>query len=215
MENEKIALLQRIANYQMLHASFGCDLGLLNGKTGCAIFFYHYARYTGNSAYEDFAGELLNEIYEDIHADIPYRFSSGIIGIAFGISYLIYAGFVEGDMDEILMDIDNKIMEKDLRRISDYSLETGLEGIVRYALCRLYLVENKPFDIVWLNNLQNTYYQVKEDIRSQGIGLLEDFIAGKEIENPFTWMIEKITESGDKEPEDSLRWQKGLSMIIL
>ena len=38
--------------------------GLYNGKMGMVIFFFHYARYTGNSLYQDFAEEFLNEILE-------------------------------------------------------------------------------------------------------------------------------------------------------
>jgi len=55
--------LQRIANVLLLNASFTDNLGLLNGKMGIAIFFYQYARYTGNKVYEDYAGELIDEIY--------------------------------------------------------------------------------------------------------------------------------------------------------
>ena len=44
--------LRKTADYQMLHASFNPDIGLLNGRMGIILFFFHYARHTGNSAYE-------------------------------------------------------------------------------------------------------------------------------------------------------------------
>ena len=50
--------LRRIANVLLLNASFIDNPGLLNGKMGIAIFFYHYSRYTKNKIYEDYAGEL-------------------------------------------------------------------------------------------------------------------------------------------------------------
>ena len=56
-------LLEKIANHYLFYGSFYSDLGLYNGKMGMIIFFFHYARYTGNSLYEDFAGELLDDIY--------------------------------------------------------------------------------------------------------------------------------------------------------
>lgn len=40
------ALLKRIANHQMLCGSFCQNLGLLHGKMGLVLFFFHYARYT-------------------------------------------------------------------------------------------------------------------------------------------------------------------------
>jgi lantibiotic modifying enzyme len=214
MEKEKTILLQRIVNHQVLHASFDSNLGLFNGKMGCVIFFFHYARYTGNNCHENFAGELLNEIYEDIHADMSVRFSSGLTGIAWGIAYLIYAGFVEGNPDEILIDIDHKIMEKDLRRISDNSLETGLEGIAYYALCRLYSKENKPFDTNWLSDLQRACSHIEKENRLRGILSFLDHMDGKRIENPFSGIIEKLIETSGNEPDNALNWQKGLNMIV-
>ena len=52
-------LLEKIANHYLFYGSFHSDLGLYNGKMGMVIFFFHYARYTGNSLYEDFAEEFL------------------------------------------------------------------------------------------------------------------------------------------------------------
>ena len=42
-------LLEKIANHYLFYGSFHSDLGLYNGKMGMVIFFFHYARYTGNS----------------------------------------------------------------------------------------------------------------------------------------------------------------------
>ena len=54
-----------------------------------------------------------------------------------GIEYLIQNGFMEGDSNEILTEIDKKVMERDLRRIKDLSLETGLMGISSYINIRI------------------------------------------------------------------------------
>jgi hypothetical protein len=130
-------LLQRIVRYLMLHACFTDNIGLLNGKTGIAIFFYHYARYIGKQVYDDFAGELIDEIYKEIHINTLLNFRDGLCGIAWGIDYLIRNDFLEGNPDEVLEDLDKRIMEWDVRRISDYSLETGLEGIACYVVSRM------------------------------------------------------------------------------
>ena len=60
-------LLKRIANHLIINSSFLDNLGLFHGKMGIVIFFYHYSRYTHNPLYEEFAGELLDEIFEEIH----------------------------------------------------------------------------------------------------------------------------------------------------
>lgn len=128
--------LQRIARYLMLHSSFINNIGLLNGKMGIAIFFFHYAKYTNNKLYENFAGCLIDEIYAEININSPKDFKNGLCGIAWGMEYLIRNHFVQADADEVLEDIDKQILERDVRRISDNSLETGLKGIAYYVISR-------------------------------------------------------------------------------
>ena len=88
-------LLEKIANHYLFYGSFHSDLGLYNGKMGMVIFFFHYARYTGNSLYEDFAEEFLNEILENLHTETPISFKRGLAGIGWGMLYLIKQGFME------------------------------------------------------------------------------------------------------------------------
>lgn len=129
-------LLQRIANHLIINSSYLDNLGLFHGKMGVVIFFYHYSRYTSNPIYEEFAGELLDEIFEEIHDKLPIDFENGYLGIGWGIEYLAEQKFIDGDANDILEDIDKKIMERDIRRISDMSLNTGLEGVFHYVLAR-------------------------------------------------------------------------------
>lgn len=76
--------LKQVAEALIL-ASFTNKLGLLDGKTGIAIFFYHYARYLKNDDYEEYAGILIDEIYQDITKLPPFAFSNGLTGIGWDI----------------------------------------------------------------------------------------------------------------------------------
>lgn len=137
MKTEKDILLRRIANHLILYSIDMEDIGLFHGKMGVVLFFAHYARYTGLTIYDDFAGELLEEICENIPETLPINLETGLCGIGWGIEYLIQNGFMEGDSNEILAEIDQKVMERDLLRIKDLSLETGLMGISCYIRSRL------------------------------------------------------------------------------
>ena len=46
MIKQKFEILQSISHNLMLHSSFINNIGLLKGKMGIAIFFYHYYNYT-------------------------------------------------------------------------------------------------------------------------------------------------------------------------
>lgn len=71
-----------------------------------------------------------------------------------GVEYLVRYGFVEDAGNEERNKIDKKVMEYDVRRLDDYSLATGLEGIAWYVLLRLssginvYGSEKKPICLI-------------------------------------------------------------------
>jgi hypothetical protein len=129
--------LQRIANVLLLNASFIDNLGLLNGKMGIAIFFYRYGRYSDNKVFTDYAGELIDEIYEEISTNTPVDFTNGLTGIGWGIGYLTENKFVDADTDEALVDIDNAVYRNMLN--SPLVLDNGndLFGYGLYCNSRL------------------------------------------------------------------------------
>ncbi len=134
--------LQRIANVLLLNASFTDNIGLLNGKMGIAIFFYQYARFTGNKVYEAYAGELIDEIYEEINNSTPVCFADGLMGIGWGIEYLVNHGFVAADTDEALIDIDAAVYRGSLYKPFLLEDRNDLFGYGLYYVTRLKQHEN-------------------------------------------------------------------------
>lgn len=86
--------------------------GLYNGKLGMTILFYEYSRYSGDALYEQFADEILESIMElpdNLSLDLAY----GLCGIGWGIIYLHRKKFIVGDLEDILSDIDSKILQNE------------------------------------------------------------------------------------------------------
>lgn len=185
--------LSRIANHLILHASFAKDLGLYHGKTGIVLFFSHYAGYTDNPLYDEYAGELLEEVMQELHTDLPIDFEAGLCGIGWAVNYLIQNNFMQGDVNEILFEIDRKVMERDIRYITDLSCRSGLEGISYYIYNRISsLTENQQY------TLFNQSY-------------IEDWktIAGS-IRIPDNRKILRSIVNALPETDDSLTWSLGL-----
>lgn len=132
---KKQNILSRISRHLILQSNFIKNLGLLNGKMGIALFFFHYAACTGNSVYEDFAGELIDEIINGVHQDYPLDFKNGICGVGWGLEYLSQNGFVKLSADTLL-DYDKGIVEKEIANVKDYSISTGLKGVIHYVISR-------------------------------------------------------------------------------
>lgn len=128
--------LQRLARYLMLRTSHQNNLGLLNGKIGVVIFFYHYSDYVNMNIYKKFAEELIDEVYNEMSDNCGCDFVNGLSGIAWGVEYLIRNNFVKADPNEVLIDLDKRILLTDVRRVEDVTLETGLKGLAYYVISR-------------------------------------------------------------------------------
>ncbi|MDR2914721.1 MAG: hypothetical protein LBV74_07815 [Tannerella sp.] len=87
-------------------------VGLTQGKMGICIYFYHLSRIEKEDKYKMIAGQLLDDILENLSPELPISVENGLAGIALGITHLIKAGFVEGDVNELLEDFDNIIFKR-------------------------------------------------------------------------------------------------------
>lgn len=133
-----ISRQQRITNTLLLNASFIDNLGLMHGKMGIVIYFFHLFRETKNSIYEDYAGELIDEIYDEISIHTPCDFENGLAGIGWGIEYLVQNKFIDADTDEVLEDFDNRIIhEITYHAPEDIGLLRGKGGYIAYLLKRI------------------------------------------------------------------------------
>lgn len=155
MDKNKNIVLQQISNHLIINSSFLTDLSLFHGKIGIVLFFYKYAQYTKNSVYKEFAGQLLDEIFSEIHDGIGVDFENGLSGIGWGILYLLKNEFIAGNPNEILEDIDLKIMEVNLLRVKNCSLERGIAGLSVYLSFRLSFQESiSCFDTEFISDWQ-------------------------------------------------------------
>lgn len=170
MREAVITINQRMINTLLLHSSFIDNLGLLNGKMGISIFFYHLARKTGNPIYEDYAGELIDEIYEDINLNTPLDFANGLAGIGWGIEYLVQNHFIEADADDVFGEIDKRLMPLIHSLPPSLGLCQGVIGLGAYLLKRIQNPGASDEKIQTLINKQSMIHLISElDRRTQDV----------------------------------------------
>lgn len=128
--------LRKIADYLLLKSPYIQDVGLFHGKMGIVVSLYAYANKYGDSLLEDYAWDLLQQIYEEVHTDMPIGLENGLTGTGYGTTLLCKLGLVECDLNAVLEDVDTKIMERDPRRISDFSVRSGVGGLLLYLALR-------------------------------------------------------------------------------
>ena len=143
--------------------------GLMNGKMGKAVFYFHYAAFTGNKLYEAFAFDLIDEMVQLIHYETPVDYAGGLAGIGAGVEYLAQNGFIEADTDDILEEIEQQIYLS----IPYETNGTNLAGTGLYLLFRLRnaasgdhkhtTLENKIFLIHIIDLIERLYPQQSEE----------------------------------------------------
>jgi len=147
--------LRQITDHLLLCGSFLRDIGLFHGKMGIVVTLYMYAEKHNDKLLEEYAWDLFQQVYDSIHADMPFGLENGLVGIGYGTTLLYKHGIVDCDLNEVLTDVDSKIMERDPRRMKDLSVRTGVAGLIRYLNLRQ--STDRPlttFDGQFLSDLQ-------------------------------------------------------------
>ena len=130
--------LNFIADYLLENDIDTSGAGLLYGKIGVAVFFFHYARYCNNEKYEDHAINLVEKTQKQMLFMTSTDYDRGLTGIGTAIEYLEQNNFVEADTNEILEDSDRKISHAVVyNNHTDTSLFSGLSGLGKYLLSRI------------------------------------------------------------------------------
>ncbi|EGG57356.1 hypothetical protein HMPREF9442_00303 [Paraprevotella xylaniphila YIT 11841] len=148
--------MDKIADYLLLRSGYLQELGLFHGKMGVVVALYLYADAYGDEVMREYAWELFQQVYDGVHTDMPVGLERGLAGIGYGTTFLCKRGLVECSLNDILEDIDRKIMERDPRRLTDMSVRSGLRGLMLYLGLRQSVEAVTTFDSRYMMELQDT-----------------------------------------------------------
>jgi len=138
--------LKDLFRYGILRVEEIENPSVYNGKLGMTIIFYEYSRYSGDMLYEEFADDILDSVLE-LSSDLPFYFSNGLIGICWGITYLLREKFIDGNIDNILFELDEKLSK----------IDTSNKKILKDYMCYLIIRKN-----ITRKKLHNYLYDEKK-----------------------------------------------------
>ncbi len=195
---------------------------LWDGCMGLLIVLCEYAEHMQSSEHVTLARDLLERILEKIHpqSELSISFSHGVCGIGWGLIYMMRNNLSDADFSEKLNIIDKKIMERDPERITDYSFQSGIGGILCYVTNRLFILLEKKnditFDARYLRSLQKVAQKAlgkSSDFRTDSYALL--FLEfGKDGWHVLRPKWKDIIELPTFLPQDYNKWNKGLTGAI-
>lgn len=125
-----------IVNYLALQAVQVPDSGLYHGRMGIILSLYCYGKVHNNQRLCRYASDILQDTADDYY-DGDISLEDGLSGLGLGYSLLYKAGMFNDNLNDILYEIDKKIMSIDPRKMEDISFRKGASGLLFYIRTRL------------------------------------------------------------------------------
>ena len=130
--------LEKIAEKLIINGSLVEQPGLFYGKTGIAVFFFHYAQHTGNELFLDYAMDLIENTQKQTSNIFFTRYDIGLAGIGACFEYLLQNDFLDVDDDDFFDDFDIRICSAAMNEpYYNLNLKDGLTGMGQYFIYRL------------------------------------------------------------------------------
>lgn len=170
--------IEKIFNHLLLNIAYTKDYSLYYGKTGCLLFFAHYARLRNDEINDEIVSEIINDIFSSVHKIPILNIQQGICGIGWGVEYILQHKLLSGNSDEILFDLDKLILNQapstnsnyaDILRYISFRLTSscGKKGYLPFPheyLLRLYHTISNNSQTVNNNTIQRDLYILKETL---------------------------------------------------
>ena len=139
--------LEKMLRYATLRSEVLESHGLY-GKIGMAILFFEYSSLYQDKLFQLYAEELLDSVLETLSTE-SLNIQEALSGIAWGIVYLHKKRFIEGNIREILSEVDEYL---------EANIQEAEKDILTYLAYRDGIVTDKKIysekdvlDIIWAN----------------------------------------------------------------
>jgi Lantibiotic modifying enzyme len=219
--HQLVSELEQIKDLLMEKKNIPLYPGLIDGKMGIAVFFFHYAEYVKEEKYNDYANNLIEDVQNQISFDTPLNYNSGLTGIGTAIEYIVQQGMTDDNTDEILSDFD-KIFKLYLKERVLYMPINDIIDMGKYFQFRFSNKENTPKTKKTMERLAyvlSLHMAVHPKNSPRAISWLSAF-SKKCHSGVITDLLEKLSDiSPEKLPDDDLYMQNrafaGLEILSL
>lgn len=182
-------------------------MGLLYGKIGIAIYSFCNANNNSSLLNTSLGQELTALTCEKINDRMDFSLSYGLAGIGIGLDYLIKQSYVEGNVDEVLEEIDNLLFKKaayisnndekvemlsliEVLFYLSFRFENGLKNKVNRAIFEDLVI--KLINYIYINRTEDLYNEPIPFSLYNPLALFLRVLARFHKLGIYTFRIEKI-----------------------
>ena len=183
---------QRWLHQIVLHANDVPARGLFDGQMGIVLVLSEYVRARKVRPLKTAINFLLDQVLDNLSTEMPLDFANGLTGVGWGVEYLLQNRFQRGSGADICAAIDQKLMQQNILRQTDLSLEKGLEGWLHYIIAHIQGAQRdgrQVFDMAYLQDCQVVCNRlIGQDIAPSLEALCQAFVAltnGRQVSYEF------------------------------
>lgn len=107
--------------------------GLLNGKMGLCVYLFVMGRKMEDGKMSQMAEDILRQILGNLRSCSSLGFAEGLTGEALGLAYLVRENYVEGDVNDILLEVDQCIFKK---VSGNFTVGMVIRTLLKEAFCQ-------------------------------------------------------------------------------
>lgn len=179
----------------ILLADFTKDFAIFDGNCGKLLVCMLWTKWQKSEFFEKLSCSLYEKIINHVTTFTGVNMSNGLLSLGWTIEFLNQNKLINCNTNEVLRDIDEKVLTLNCKRIKDTSLGSGVRGIIAYVYARILgcrqSCTSSPFDDKFVNDLLEIAENLAIDAKYQ-LGLCElecDFI--KQCKQPVDYHLGK------------------------
>ena len=176
-------------------ADFTKDFAIFDGNCGKLLVCMLWTKWQKSEFFEKLSCSLYEKIINHVTTFTGVNMSNGLLSLGWTIEFLNQNKLINCNTNEVLRDIDEKVLTLNCKRIKDTSLGSGVRGIIAYVYARILgcrqSCTSSPFDDKFVNDLLEIAENLAIDAKYQ-LGLCElecDFI--KQCKQPVDYHLGK------------------------
>ncbi len=177
----------------ILLADFTKDFAIFDGNCGKLLVCMLWAKWQKSEFFERLSSSLYEKITNKVTTVTGVNMSNGLLSLGWTIEFLNQNKLISCDTNEVLGDIDEKVLAINCKRIKDTTLGSGVRGIIAYVYARILGCRQSgkpsPFDDKFVSDLLEIAETLAIDAKYQ-LGLCElecDFI--RQCKQPFDYHL--------------------------
>ena len=209
----KLSNIIEILDKRMYESRSGNPIGLANGKMGHCIYLYYIFRISRNKEFQKIAELLMEDIFEEVEKTKVFDIKNGLSGIGLGIDYLIENKYVEGNINDVLEDIDNSLFKQICNPYKHNNNDISLQlQLIYYFTIRLKKQkENSENEYLFREVITDAINFISEKIYSQ----FSDEPLYFHLENTSFLSLFVLNQCGEIYKDKIIRILKDISLHIL